>query len=454
MVRSGTQLTPRLATALTVACCLAGGYPLAHAQPAAEVPGQDVAASAIDPSIEQLPRPANRFETELDIRDLLDSGDAAAAAALGPTLLALAADEFGLDDTRYADTLLLVADAQAQNEAFDAAEQNALRAVEIYRESDGTFAETLIPPYTMLGDVYRAADDYLNAIPAYEEARSISRRALGLHNPEQMAILGRLSDVAESMGEIEDAHDYQRDAMALTERRNETHSEAVVDAALQYGTWLREHNMFSREQALYSRIESAVAEEYGDDSIQQVPLLQARANGVRAQGINHPIGVSALQHAAEIVETDPSRPAVAAAVYRDIGDWQAAFNPSGSDGNAYLRSWQLLGDIDNGDALRADWYGDMPTRWVLLAARSQRGFSTAPDAATGTLVIRFTVLPTGLTTGVRISEADPAGIAEEAFLRQFRASRFRPVIRDGQIIAAERGFRVDFRYDPKRYEDN
>ena len=420
------------------------------AERAADAPLGELLTNGAE-ALAERPVPVTRFEIEIEIRDLIDAGDYAAAAALTARLDELSAEEFGPDSLAYADALLLGAEALKLDRNFEAAEENALRAVEIYRQQEGTFAEAMIDPYVALGDVYRAADDYLNAMPAYEEARTISRRVNGLHNPGQIEILERMSATAEELGEISDARDYQRDALALVERRNEPHSPEVVAAVVRYGEWLRAHSMFTTEQELYSRTERAVAEQYGDDSRELVPLLRARANSFRAGALNHPLGIGSLRQAREILMADPD-PLMIAEVERDIGDWQAAFNPLGSDGVAYMNSWRALGEVENGEELREEWFGELPTRFVLLAARSQRGFSTAADAAVGQLIIRFTVLPSGLTSEVDVTDANPPGIAEEAFLRQFRASRFRPMIRDGRLVSARRGFSAEFRYDPKRYD--
>ncbi len=434
------------------------------AQPASENVAADAAApdngadptdpaddSLAEPLPQPAPQPVTRFELQIELEDRLAAGETAAAAALGDPLLVLAAEEFGTGSTEYAQTLLLVAEAHKANENYTAAEETALRAVEAYREAEGTFAEALIGPYVALGDIYEAAGDYLNAMPAYDEARTISRRVNGLLDLGQIDILERMSATAEEMGEMEEAQEYQQDALMLVERQHDPHSPEVVAAAVRYGTWLRDHNLFTQEHALYTRVERAVTNEFEDDAIELIPLLRARANSFRTQALNHPLGIGSLERAMEILAVTPV-PLLIAEVQRDLGDWQAAFNEDGSDGTAYLNAWNALADVPEGDALREAWFGEFPTRFVLLAARTQRGFSTDPDAATGRLIIRFTVLPSGLTSDVEISDADPPGIAETAFLRQFRASRFRPMIRDGRLVPARRGFSAEFRYDPKRYD--
>ena len=408
------------------------------------------AATDLQPSAAQ-PEPGaavTRFELQIDLEDLLAAADYSAAAELGGALIALAAAEFGTDSTMFAETLLLVAEAQSLNGDFDAAEENALQALEIYRQQDGSFAESLIRPYLALGDNYYKAEDYVSAVSSYEEARNVSRRVNGLLNPGQIEILDRLSASAEGLDQMTDAEEYQREALELVERRYSPHSSEVIEAALRYGQWLRDHNMFTPERELYGRVERAVAEQYGVESVQLVPLLLARGNSYRSQALYDVQGISALRLARDILETDPDTRLLAQA-YRDLGDWEAAFYERGTDGTAYLASWALLGDLEDGGAVRAEWYGTGPAQFVLIAARSQRGFSTDRDAATGRLIIQFTVQPNGLTTDVRITDADPPGIAEEAFARQIRASRFRPVIRAGRLVPARRAFSATFRYDPK-----
>jgi len=412
----------------------------------AAVPGEVAEQPAADAIV-------TRFELQIEFEDLLAAENYAAAAALVEQLITLAEQEFGGDSTLFAATLIQAAEAQTLSGNFEAAEDTALRALEIHRAQDGAFSESLIRPYLVLGDNFQAAGDHISAMPAYGEARNISRRVNGLLNPGQIEILDRMSASAEGLDQMTEARDYQLDALMLVERRYEPHSPEVVEGALRYGTWLREHNMFTPERELYARIERQVADQHGQESVELVPLLLARANSFRSQSIMHPLGISGLRLAREILEPDPN-PRMLAEVHRDLGDWEAAFNERGADGSAYLTSWALLGDVENGEALREDWYGAGPAQFVLIAARGQRGFSMNQNAATGRLVIRFTVDPTGETSDVRITDAEPPGIADEAFARQIRNSRFRPMIRDGRLVAARRAFSATFRYDADDYDQD
>jgi hypothetical protein len=196
----------------------------------------------------------------------------------------------------------------------------------------------------------------------------------------------------------------------------------------------------------YARAERSLNSHFGKRSQELVPLLRARANSFRTESLGSSLGIGALNIALEILEEIPDT-LMLAQVYTDIGDWESAFNPRGSDGAAYLTAWAQLASLENGDPLREEWFGSGPAIFTLHGPRSRRLFSTAPDARTGHLVIRFTVDATGRTSDIVVTESDPPGFADDAIIRQIRLSRFRPTIQDGRVQSARRAFSAEFRYD-------
>lgn len=386
-----------------------------------------------------------RFELGLEIGELAEAKDFAAAAARLDELLALTEAEFGPESEMLAEAYTEAARIRSGNGDYLRAEEDALQAVEIYRQALGSYVREMIDPYLVLGDAYHASGDYPSALSAYDEARTVSRRVDGLLNMGQVEIIDRMTISAKRMNQFEEADSLQLDALNLVERSHEPDSPEAIDAVFKYALWLRENNLFSREREQYARIDRLIRKAHGDDSILLVRGLRERANSFRIQGIEENLGISGLRDALEILQADPD-PLMMAEVTRDLGDWEVAFSRVDTNGEYYLRSWALLEQVENGDERREAWYDQ--THRVLMAPLSQRGLSSAPDAPMGHVVVHFTVDVHGRTSDVVVVESDPPGLKDEAVLRQFRLSRFRPRIVDGMLVPARRGYDIQFTYAP------
>ena len=394
-----------------------------------------------------------RFETLLQIAEFTSSEDFAAASALTDQLLRLTEQEFGAESAELAQAHIQVAAIQSRNLQYEEAEENALLSIEMYRSEKGPYSTELIEPYIVLGDNYHAAGDDGSAINSYNEARTVSRRRLGLLNPGQIDILDRMTIAATSLGQFSEAHTLQLSALTLVERTNPEDSQAVMDAIFKYALWLRQNNQFSQEREQYSRINRIVRESFGEDSVQMVRHLRERGNSFRIQGAEDSSGISGLRDALEILEAQPEPdPLALAEVSRDIGDWEVAFSRIGSDGDDYIRAWEALGNVENGASLRGRWFDR--TTIVYIAPLSQRDLTNDPGAPEGNVVVHFTVDTSGRTSDVAVVDSNPPGLKDEAVARQFRQSRFRPMIRDGELVLARRAFDIKFRYRPPNDEDD
>jgi TonB family protein len=376
--------------------------------------------------------------------DFIGAEDFAAASALAEDLLRQTEAEFGPESEMLADTHLKVAAVESRNREFEAAEQNALRAIDIYQSVGGPYYERLIEPYVVLGDNYQANSDYVSALSSYNEARTISRRVFGLLNEGQIEIIDRMTESAMGLNQFEEAANMQREALTLVERTHEPQSPEALEAVYKYAAWLRRNNQFTSERMQYARADRIIREHYGDESLLLVRPLRERANSWRVQGYEENIGISGLRNALELLENHPE-PLMTAEVYRDLGDWDVAFSKLASDGSAYLVAWDLLGEIENGDEIREEWFEPMTP--VIRAPLSLRGLTMDPNAPTGNVIVRFTVDTTGRTSDIVIVESNPPGLKDDAVTRQIRQSRFRPMIRDGQLIRARRAYNIEFHYE-------
>lgn len=387
-----------------------------------------------------------RFEASLEFERLVEAEDYEAADQVGRRMVELTADEFGADSKQAGDAHVSLAEAQSRAGQFTAAEENFLVAIEIYRDQDGVYSGSLVRPLVGLGDAYHADDQYLNAVSAYNEARTVSRRVFGLLNEDQIDILDRMTRSFTDMNEYTEADSQQVEALRLVERNHPEQSAQMLEAIYKYAAWLRESRRYSEEREHYQRAMRIVRDHYGDESPLLVKPLRETGNSFRSQGAAVGQGISGLRQALEILQAQPDPdPLMLAEVWRDIGDWEVAFAKVSPNGQEYTQAWELLGRVENGNDLREQWFAGID--YVFREPLSQRGLSADPDAPTGYVLVKFDIDEYGRTNNVEIVEADPLEFKEEAVARHVRLSRFRPHMREGMLISARNlALQVTYRY--------
>ena len=393
--------------------------------------------------------PANWFEARLAIEELSEAGDFAAAVALGDVLIELVTEEFGPASEELAEAHLLLAGAHQLNEDFTDAETGILRAIEIFADREGPLSPVLIDPFRDLGENYDKAGDYTAAISAYSEARTIGRRNFGLLNQAQLEIIDDMTAAAERLGDIEEAQKLQLDAMTLVERIFEESSLEAIEARYKYAAWLRSQRMHEEARAFYFSILRVINRSYDDDPLMTVRLFRERADNFRDEDNGDSFGLSGLRDAIDILEAMPDPPTLLLAeVYLETGDWNVEFSRAGGaiGGDDYIAAWHLLESVNNGLELRRQWFYELTV--IEMNAVSSQGLSSDPDAPRGHVEIHFTVNRAGRATEIEITESDPPGLKDGAFLRQYRNARFRPRVENGQIVESRRAHSLEFRYQP------
>jgi len=421
--------------------------PLPNQQPVVEP--EDLAAATVAEEPEAAP--ANWFETRLAIEELDESGDYAAAEALGDRLLELAEAEFGPNSAGLAEAHLLIARVQRKAGNFQDAETSVLDAITIYESAAGPLAPELIDPYLDLGNTYSAAGDFASALSSFGEARTIGRRNFGLLNEDQLEIIELMTDAAEELGQNEEANELQLEALTLVERNHGEDSLEGLEARYRYAAWLRRHRYYEDERRFYYQIERIVDRDFGGDPLMHVRALRARAASYMREGNGDGIGLSGLREAVELLQAMPETPPLLMAeILLEIGDWNVHFSRTGAIGDDYLEAWDWLGRIPEGEALRAEWFGGLTE--IEMQSISMRGLSTDPGAPMGFVEIYFTVDTSGRTRDIEITDSFPAGLKDGAVLRQYREARFRPRVENGQYVSVRHARRAQFRYDPAAEE--
>jgi TonB family protein len=465
--------------AVAVLCCSAASAQAPQEPPQAATNEQpqdvpepapgEIPASADDPSdppedvLEPIAppetaRPAprdlvSRIEAQIEMRALAERGSYEEAVPVGEQVVRLTETEFGRRSRETADALTELAGVQRLAGQHNDAELNFLEAVETYRDIEGPYSALLVEPLVGLGDNYRGAGQHQNAVSAYNEARTVSRRAYGLLSERQIPIMDRMTAALLSMNLYTEAGEQQLAALELVERSHPPGSPEALEALYKYARHLRDVGRFREEREQYTRAIRIISSRTGErDHPDIVRPLREIGNSFRTQRIAEGQGASALNRALDILESQPDAdPLTMAETLRDMGDWHVAFSRVGADGEEYRRAWQLLGRVENGEELRRDWFTG--PEYALREPVSQRGLSNDPASVQGHVLVQFDVDEAGRPHDVRVLSAEPPGLKEEAVAQSVRRSRFRPQMRDGEIVRGERlALQFVYRYLPDDLE--
>lgn len=416
--------------------------------PQTDVPQTDVPQADIGP-----PEPAvSRIEALIEFEAMMRDERHADAIQAGQRLVELTESELGDRHRETARAHFSLANAQHAAGQYDDAELSYLEAIDIFRDVEGPNGQSLLDPMISLGDNYHEAHLYASAVSAYNEARNVSRRVHGLLNRDQIEILDRISASLVQLNRYDEAEEQQIIALELIERTHSEDSAEFLDALYRYGEWLRSANMFRKERQQYSRATSIIRDNWGRDSIQMLRPLRETANSFRAQRFSDPQGAASLSRAMDIVRDLPElEPLATAELLLDFGDWQTAFS-RGRDGQSgasqYRRVWELLGQLDNGDELREQWFGSL--EFVLREPVSSDGLSFEEQALPGFVFVIFDLDEFGRPQNLQVTASNPSGFKDEDAVVAISRSRFRPGMVDGEPVPLTgRGLRYNFRYLPE-----
>lgn len=397
---------------------------------------------------EQAALPNSRLETEIELDALLARERHEAAVPLAERLVELTEAEFGVDSVEAARAHQKLGHVRTLVGAYDLAEQAFLHAVDVVRRVDSPYTALAIDPLLGLGDSYQSAGHHINAIAAYSEARTVSRRVYGLLNAGQAEILDRMTESYQQLDQYADADAQQLQILYLAERRSEEGSPGHLDAIYHYAGWLRATRRFNDERLQYHRAIQLISDKHGDDHPLMARPLREIGNSFRDQRLPHGDGLSSLQSALEILEqSGDALPLEKAQVLRDIGDWQIAFARIEPELSFYVRAWELLGLVEGGERLREDWFGRLNN--VYSEPINQRGLTASSTATAGHVIVVFGLDRYGRTTDVRVLQSEPPGFKDDAVVRAVRRWRYRPPMENGEIVARDDfPLKVNFRYDP------
>ena len=394
------------------------------------------------------------LDTRAGIEELHAAGDIDGAAALGNVFLDDIREDFGPTSAVYIDSLMQVADLEVALGEFEAAVERIGGLIQDLGPIEAPDSSRLMESYVALGEAYAAGDINLLAIEAFQQARDLSRRRLGLYNTQQIDILYKMSRAALNEGDAISAAGYRQDAHDIYVRaRLETLRNApamqstdpaeFLAARLDYGNALIAEGLVADALFSYTETLEIIKDEFDKSSRMRAAVLLAQSEAVGAN-------LATLQRARRtlsfMIEPDPL---LRAELRREWGDYRMLAGLPEKAERAYRDSWKILETIDGGEELQQEWFGNLeyirdPGHGLLGA-----GILTLDsDAPSGEVTLEFFVDSTGRARDIRVVRANPewmTGIAA----RQVASSLFRPRFVDGDLVLTAGRFTWSFRYDPE-----
>jgi TonB family protein len=390
--------------------------------------GDDPSPAALLPTEAHL----TRLETQIQFVDRVRTQQFDEALPLAEAMVELTEEEFGSPSAELAVALNNQAIIERNLELYDESNTTFLASIDMFREVEGPFTESIIAPLVALGANYHAIGNYPQALGLFQEARTVNRRSFGLLNPDQIDIVYHISATLSSMQRYEEAHAQEEEALRLMERVYGTDTMELLPYLYHYADWLVNAFQFEPGRVQYVRAMDIIRAQEGPDSPTLIKPLREIGNSYRVQKLAEGRGISALKRALEIAELQPDTDKLEVArVLRDIGDWYTAFSRVGATGDEYHRAWELLGDVEDGESIRKDWFAEPD--YVLREYPSTRGLAQAgdPGVSEGFVRVVFDVDEEGKPLNVNVLESDPPGFKDETMTRAIRRSRFRPRVVDG-----------------------
>ena len=394
------------------------------------------------------------LDTRAAIEELHAAGDAGAAAALGDEYLGDIREDFGPTSTMLVDSLMQLADLDIDLGEGAVAVERISEVIEILGPIEARDSSRLMDAYAALGEAYAADNLNLLAIEAFERARDLSRRRLGLYNTEQIDILYGMSRAAMSEGDPVAAASYRQYAQDIYVRARlevlrsapamqSSDPREFLDARLSYANTLLVEGLRTDALLAYAETLDIIEDEFDKSSRMRATVLLAQSEAVGAN-------LATLQRARRtlnfMIEPDPL---LRAELRREWGDWRMIAGLPEKAERAYRDSWKILETIEGGEELQRAWFGELeyirdPGHGLLGA-----GILTLdPDAPMGEVTLEFFVDSTGRAHDIRVVRANPdwmTGIAA----RQISSSLFRPRFVDGDLVTTAGRFTWSFRYDPE-----
>ena len=352
--------------------------------------------------------------------NLLGAGDA--EGALGPAELILADTEERSPEQQAADEVMYAV-ILTELARFEDAEMQFLATIESLENTEGPTTGSVVTPLRLLGRSYTRARQFPQAIAALTQARDSSRRAYGLFNDEQTAIIDDLTTAHLGLGDTQTAYDLQFTRLESAQRQFGGDDVRVIPYHFQLADYLSQSRLFGGAQAEFDKaLEIALANE---DSEAALIALRSAAALELQMGASR----SYTEQLVELLESSSAGSHERGLAFAVLGDAALLDEEIDTALMHYAHSWDLLaaGDTTN----PAEYFADPAIIRLFPPASAVDVARRSLPWAWGTVSLEFDVGADGRVAAINGVGAEPADIMEAAYVERVESALFRPALSAG-----------------------
>lgn len=393
------------------------------------------------------------------------------AAITSAQLLLDAARAANAPPEKLADTLTLVGKAQLGKKDFVAAETTFAEALKLIEPVARGADSRLIPPLQGMGFALAGQTRHAPAVTYLEKALALSRRSEGLFDLDQQDILQQLATSLTALGQTEAADQHMRYMVRIGEHAYGADDPRLAPLLCMIGDWYSQRGQVMEARELYRSALAIVEKKLGRNDLAAVEALRSLAQsyirevflsnyGIRTQvdklsaspdgssGEVQPInprflnsdGERALLRALAILEANPKRSsATLVDTLLQLGDWYQVKQQPDKALAYYLRvSSMVAADATLAAAEKEAVLGFPVQVYYPTPQLATRNLSRPEsDVIERFVQVEFTVLPDGSTRDERVVDQDATSRQASQTVEAIRAARYRPKFLQGKPVETQ-----------------
>lgn len=344
--------------------------------------------------------------------------------------------DFGADAIGLVPVLSELADAELEAGEQEYAAARLERAVEIIRQHEGRYAQTLMVPLLRLARIYMDAGLYERAISRLRYAQHLTHRRDGVYSLDQVELIEELARAFLGQDETGEARREMRLAFDLSRRVHGEDSIEHVPGMIRYAAWFRLIGEDRKARRVYRRSIDMLEAEHGPDHYSLIEPLTFLAATASRPWYYQSEREAALLRADKILNSQDSIDAEdrAASAVR-IADFYTRQRRPRDAALHYQRAWQILADADDPRLDQARIFSAPVVLNFPYSMLPDTRHGLALDDREITVTYELDVNATGKVTRVDIVNHDGPTALNRTLRKNAFSLRFRPQLQDGQPVA-------------------